>query len=104
MNLNTVVRGAFWSAYLGYWVASSHAGRGVATAAVGCTLGLAWEQLGLHRVQAATLLHNAASQRVLARTGFERIGVAPAYLRIAGRWQDHLLFQRLAPDDEPPAG
>jgi ribosomal-protein-alanine N-acetyltransferase len=35
---------------------------------------------------------------VLTRTGFERIGVAPAYLNIAGRWQDHVLFQRILHD------
>ncbi|MGP6171151.1 GNAT family N-acetyltransferase [Microbacterium sp. A204] len=51
--------------------------------------------LELHRLQAATLLHNAASQRVLAANGFERIGMAPKYLRIAGEWQDHYLFQRI---------
>ncbi|WP_442858654.1 hypothetical protein [Arthrobacter sp. 9V] len=46
-------------------------------------------------MQAATLVHNAASQTVLKRSGFERIGVAPSYLQIAGEWQDHVLFQRI---------
>jgi ribosomal-protein-alanine N-acetyltransferase len=55
----------------------------------------------LHRLEAATLLDNHASQAVLRRTGFTLIGRAPGYLRIAGRWRDHLLFQRLA-DDAPP--
>jgi len=36
-----------------------------------------------------------ASQRVLTGNGFERIGIAPKYLRIAGEWQDHILFQLL---------
>jgi ribosomal-protein-alanine N-acetyltransferase len=35
---------------------------------------------------------------VLARVGFERIGFAPGYLKIAGQWQDHVLFQRLLHD------
>ncbi|MNH44766.1 ribosomal-protein-S5-alanine N-acetyltransferase [compost metagenome] len=52
-------------------------------------------ELRLHRMQAATLLHNIGSQRVLLGNGFERIGLAPKYLRIAGEWQDHVLFQRL---------
>ena len=52
-------------------------------------------QLGLHRIQAATLLHNAASQRILNKSGFTQIGLAPLYLKIAGQWQDHLLFQRI---------
>jgi ribosomal-protein-alanine N-acetyltransferase len=95
INLSDIVRGPFQSAHLGYWVDQSVNGRGVATAAVAATARLAFEQLGLHRLQAGTLVHNAASQRVLTRNGFTRIGLAPRYLRIAGRWQDHILYQRL---------
>ncbi|HEU4758052.1 MAG TPA: GNAT family protein [Agromyces sp.] len=98
MTLSGIVRGPFLSGNLGYWVASSANGRGFATSAVRALLDLAFGELGLHRVQAATLPHNAASQRVLTNNGFALIGVAPRYLRIAGRWQDHLLFQRLADD------
>jgi ribosomal-protein-alanine N-acetyltransferase len=35
---------------------------------------------------------------VLEHNGFESIGLARAYLRIAGRWQDHILYQLLDPD------
>jgi ribosomal-protein-alanine N-acetyltransferase len=56
----------------------------------------AFGPLRLHRVQAETLRHNGRSQRVLAKNGFEHIGMAPKYLRIAGEWQDHDLFQKLA--------
>jgi ribosomal-protein-alanine N-acetyltransferase len=102
MALSGIIRGPFLSANLGYWVASSSNGRGYATSAVRATLGIAFGELGLHRVQAATLPHNAGSQRVLAKNGFERIGYAPRYLQIAGRWQDHVLFQRL--DDDAGRG
>jgi ribosomal-protein-alanine N-acetyltransferase len=97
ISLNTVVRGAFQSCSLGYWVRSSANGRGHATAATAAMLRLAFEELDLHRVEAGILPHNAASQRVLERNGFTRFGLAPQYLRIAGRWQDHVLFQVLAP-------
>ena len=100
ITVNDVVRGAFESAHLGYWVGEAHVGRGVATAAVVAVAALAFGDLGLHRLQADTLVHNAASRRVLARTGFTEIGLAPRYLRIAGRWQDCVLHQRLA--DDPP--
>jgi [ribosomal protein S5]-alanine N-acetyltransferase len=95
LRLNGIVRGFFQSCSLGYWVDQVHNGRGLATAAVGEAVALAFGELGLHRVQAETLLHNAPSQRVLERNGFVRFGLAPAYLNIAGRWQDHLLYQRL---------
>ena len=98
ITLNTVVRGPFQSASLGYWLDEAHGGRGLATAAVAEVLRAAFGELGLHRVEAGTLGHNVRSQRVLERNGFTRFGLAPAYLRIAGRWQDHVLFQVLAPE------
>ena len=101
VNLNNVVRGAFDSADLGYWVDVDQQGRGVATAAVRAVLVVAFDELGLHRVQAGTLLRNAPSRRVLAKNGFTEIGVAPRYIRIAGRWQDHVLHQRLVDDPAP---
>ena len=104
ITVNDVVRGAFESAHLGYWVGEAHTGRGVATAAVAAVVRLAFGELGLHRLQADTLVQNAASRRVLARTGFTEIGFAPRYLRIAGRWQDCVLHQRLADDPPGPAG
>ncbi len=95
VTLSGIVRGAFQSASLGYWIDGQHAGRGLMSAAVDAVLAIALDDLHLHRVEAATLLHNAASQRLLRTAGFEQIGVAPRYLRIAGSWQDHRLFQRI---------
>lgn len=92
-----IVRGPFESAGVGYWVSRPVNGRGIATTAMSLIIELAFGPLGLHRLEAATLPDNAASQRVLQHNGFGLIGTAPGYLRIAGRWQDHLLFQRLAP-------
>ncbi|MEU8236647.1 GNAT family protein [Actinoplanes missouriensis] len=99
VNLNNVVRGPFLSASLGYWVAESAAGRGVATRAVADLVDRAFTEHGLHRVEAGTLTHNVRSQRVLERNGFTRFGLAPRYLKIAGEWQDHILFQRLNEPD-----
>lgn len=96
LNVNSIVRGAFDSGTLGYWVAEESAGHGAATTAVGLAARMAFDGLGLHRLEAGTLPHNARSQRVLEKSGFERYGYAPGYLRIAGEWQDHVLFQRLA--------
>jgi ribosomal-protein-alanine N-acetyltransferase len=98
ITLNNVVRGAFQSCSLGYFVRSAAGGRGHATSAAAAMLRLAFGELGLHRVEAGTLVHNVRSQRVLEKNGFVRFGLAPQYLRIQGRWQDHVLFQVLAPD------
>jgi ribosomal-protein-alanine N-acetyltransferase len=98
ISLSNVVRGAFQSANVGYWVDRERNGRGLASRAVAAIVEEAFERLGLHRLEAGTLVDNVASQRVLEKNDFTRIGVAPRYLHIAGAWRDHLLFQRTADD------
>ncbi|MDQ0575988.1 GNAT family N-acetyltransferase [Agromyces albus] len=98
VNLSGIVRGAFQSASLGYWVDARYAGQGIGTAAVRATAELGRDELGLHRIEAGTLVHNVRSQRVLLNADFEPIGLAPRYLRIAGEWQDHLMYQRILHD------
>jgi ribosomal-protein-alanine N-acetyltransferase len=95
INLNDIVRGPFLNCHLGYWVSQDVNGRGVATGAVREMIRIAFEQEGLHRIQAGAMPWNAASRRVLERSGFTRIGMAPRYLRIAGVWEDHVLYQLL---------
>jgi [ribosomal protein S5]-alanine N-acetyltransferase len=95
--LSNIVRGLFLSASIGYWTDVAHTGRGLATEAVGFAVRRA-DELGLHRVEAGTLARNVGSKRVLLKCGFERVGLARDYLFIAGRWQDHEIFQRVLHD------
>ena len=96
LGISNVVLGAFRSANLGYWVDGARNGRGLATRAVAAAVEIAFGELGLHRLEAGALVENIASQRVLEKNGFERIGLAPRYLLIAGAWRDHFLYQRLS--------
>jgi [ribosomal protein S5]-alanine N-acetyltransferase len=96
LQLSNIVYGPLQSANLGYWVAEPVNGRGLATEAVGDVIPIAFGELGLHRLEAGTLVDNSASQRVLEKNGFERIGIARGYLHIGGAWRDHALFQLLA--------
>lgn len=98
ITLSGIARGPFLSARLGYWVNPVFHGRGVATAAVREIARVSFEELGLHRLQAGTLLHNVASQKVLERNGFIRFGLAQRYVKIAGQWQDHAMYQLIAPN------
>ncbi len=98
INLNNIVRGPFQSCSVGYWLSQKENGRGLATAALSDMKRIAFTELGLHRLEAGTLKHNIRSQRVLERNGFERFGLAPKYLKIAGEWQDHVLYQVLNSD------
>ncbi|MGZ4176755.1 MAG: GNAT family N-acetyltransferase [Solirubrobacteraceae bacterium] len=104
VTLSNLTRASFQSCNLGYWVSEAHNGRGLATAAVREMMRLAFGELGLHRIEAGTLPHNARSQAVLERNGFVRFGLARAYLHVAGAWRDHVLYQALAepePSSEP---
>lgn len=101
INLGSIVLGPLCSGGVGYWVDRAWHGRGLATAAVEEVCRIARDEVGLHRVEAGTLVDNLASQRVLAKAGFEQYGLAPRYLHINGAWRDHRLFQRLLHDDPP---
>jgi ribosomal-protein-alanine N-acetyltransferase len=68
------------------------------TAALPLVLDFAFEQLRLHRVEAACLPANLPSRALLTRTGFHQEGQARRYLRIEGKWQDHVLFAILRED------
>ena len=93
--LSNVSYGSFRSANVGFWVSADRNGRGLATRAVGELVEHAFRVVGLHRLEAGTLVDNVGSQRVLKKNGFEQIGLARKYLHIDGAWRDHLLFQRI---------
>jgi RimJ/RimL family protein N-acetyltransferase len=90
--LTSVTRGPFQSAQLGYWMDSGHVRRGLMSEAVDAILGFAFDRLGLHRLQAAVMPTNHASRSILQKRGFREEGYAERYLRIAGKWEDHVLY------------
>ena len=96
-NIQNIVRGTMQGGTLGYWVDHGHLRRGLAAAAVDF-LGEEGLKLGLHRLEAGTMVENVASQRVLLSCGYERYGLAPKLLFLNGAWRDHLLFQKLLHD------
>jgi RimJ/RimL family protein N-acetyltransferase len=98
-TLSNISRGAFQNATLGYSVDEHESGRGLATQLVRHVAHEAFTAHQLHRIEAGTLLHNLASQRVLVKAGFRQLGISPRHVRIAGRWQDHVLYSRTAEDD-----
>jgi len=95
VTLSNVRRGVAETGTVGYWIGRRFAGHGHATAAVRAMVAFAFNELKLHRVEAACVPHNAASRRVLEKAGFEHEGLARAYLKINGAWADHLLFGRV---------
>lgn len=106
-NLNNIVRGVGQMADAGWLVSAEVAGQGFATEGVSALLDLAFAPpprgLGLHRVQAGIIPSNARSIRVAEKCGLRREGLALRYIKIAGRWQDHLLFAKTADEHVPGA-
>ena len=94
--LNEIVRGVLEGAYASWQVTAKRMGQGFGTEGVLVLLSIAFgdgeDALGLHRVQANVMPANSASLRVAEKVGFRREGVAERYLRIAGAWEDHVMF------------
>ncbi len=95
-------------AVVGYTVAAAHRGRGLATAALGDVVRLAFDPHGLDlwRLEAVAATANVASCRVLEKAGFTNEGRARGLLVIAGVRVDHerygLLRTDLAHDSRAP--
>mgnify|MGYP001202157907 CR=1 FL=1 len=103
-SLNNIVRGVFQNADAGWSVMADCLRRGLATEGISALLGLAFRPeplgLGLHRVQANIMPHNAASLGVARKCGFREEGRALRMVQIAGRWQDHIMFAKLADEHQ----
>jgi len=98
INLSNVRRGVAQTASVGYWMGQPHAGQGLMTDALRAILPFVFDELRLHRLEAACLPNNEPSKSVLAKVGFREEGLARQYLRINGHWADHLLFSLLRAD------
>lgn len=92
LTLSNVRRGAAQTATIGYWMGVPYLRRGYMREAVSLVVRYAFQTLRLHRLEAASMPANVASQGVLEHCGFQREGLARKYLKIAGVWQDHLIY------------
>lgn len=96
VSLGSIQRGAFQSAYLGYWIDEAHAGRGYTPEAVVILLRYGFEDLHIHRIQASIVPRNTASRRVADKVGLRDEGTAQRYLQIQGQWEDHTRYAMTA--------
>lgn len=94
-SFTNIVQGPFQACYLGYSVAQQHQGKGLMTEVLGAALDYVFNVLSLHRVMANYMPANVRSEALLNKLGFEREGLAKAYLKIAGSWQDHVLTAKI---------
>ncbi|WP_435358365.1 GNAT family N-acetyltransferase [Haloarchaeobius sp. DFWS5] len=92
------VKGIHWQSgicRLSYFVLPDHHGEGYASAAVELALEYAFGHLRLHRVEAATVGQNEASQAVLRKAGFSHEGTARNKAFVCGEYHDLLSWGML---------
>lgn len=92
INVNSVHRGPFQNAYVGYWIDQARAGHSYMSEACVVVFRHAFEDLRLHRLQISIIPRNANSRRVVDKLGLRDEGTAVRYLEINGVWEDHVRY------------
>ena len=92
INLSSVQRGPFQSAYVGYWIDQAQAGNGYMPEALVLSARFAFDELHLHRIQISIIPRNHRSRRVVEKLKIRDEGVALRYLEINGVWEDHVRY------------
>lgn len=92
VNLSNIRRGAAQMGTVGYWIGERFSNQGLMSEAVGLLCDFGFTTLGLHRLEAACMIDNEPSVRVLKNNKFKEEGYAPRYLKIGGVWADHRMF------------
>ena len=88
-TISQIVRGAFQSAYLGYYAHARYARQGLMREAMEQVLDHAFGALALHRLEANIQPGNQPSIALARGAGFRLEGFSPRYLLIGGQWRDH---------------
>lgn len=98
INVNNIVRSAFKSGALGYYAFVPFDGAGYMAEGLGLVLRRAFDDLGLHRLEANIQPGNERSIALVRAAGFRMEGYSPRMLKIGGRWRDHERWAILAED------
>lgn len=100
ISLYAVKQLPYSSAFIGYSMDQHFAGKGIATEATKAVVRFAFEQVGVHRVEAYVAPANTASIRVLEKAGFVKEGLLRKLLFINGQWVDHYMYALLVEDSK----
>jgi ribosomal-protein-alanine N-acetyltransferase len=101
-TLSQIFQGSFQNAVLGYFAFEPFARKAYMREGLGLVLRRAFDEIGLHRVEASIQPGNRASIALVQGAGFRLEGYSPRYLKIAGRWRDHERWAITAEDRAGP--
>ncbi len=90
VSFTNIIWGAFLFCYLGYKLDKDEINKGYMTEAVKKGVEIAFNEFGLHRIEANIMPRNKASLRVVDKLGFYNEGMAYKYLKINDKWEDHI--------------
>jgi ribosomal-protein-alanine N-acetyltransferase len=90
VSFNNIVKGSFLSCHLGYKLDKDEINQGYITEAIQKAIEIIFNEKGLHRIEANIMPKNKRSLRVIQKLGFYNEGIAYKYLRINGKWEDHI--------------
>ena len=96
-SLTNIVYGPFRACFMGYGVSKNLEGTGTMSKVCQAAIEYAFGELELNRVMANYMPCNERSAHLLKRLGFSEEGVAKKYLKINGRWEDHVLTSLINP-------
>jgi ribosomal-protein-alanine N-acetyltransferase len=99
INLNVITYEALCSAYVSYFGVAAQAERGYMKEGMLQVIQHAFDELGLHRLEANIQPGNLASIGLARSTGFEYEGFSPRFLKINGQWRDHERWAVLADNE-----
>lgn len=100
LTVSTIVRGAFNSGHVGYWLDGARAGQGITPTALALVTDHCFGPVGLHRLEANVRPENTASRRMLTKLGFREEGLHRRFLAIDGEYRDHICYA-LTTEDVP---
>ena len=102
VEISSIVRGFFDSAFLGYYAFKPHAGKGLMREGLASAIDRAFGPLALHRLEANIQPANERSVNLVKSLGFRLEGFSPRYLRVAGVWRDHERWALLSDEWQSP--
>lgn len=89
VNISEIIRGPYLRASVGYGAFVPFAGNGYMSEGFELILKFAFNDLGLHRLEADIQPGNMASVNLVKRVGFQYEGFSPRFIYIRGIWRDH---------------
>jgi len=95
ISLNNIVRGAFQSCHIGYKLNAKHVGKGLMQEALQACIDYAFNELKLHRLEVNIMPSNINSIALAERLMFKKEGFSPNYLKINGKWENHIRYAML---------